>query len=420
MNDRTARATAEQAARASYGRLVALLASRFNDIAAAEDALGDAFLHALRTWPVDGVPANPDAWLFTVARNRLSSAFRHRRVVEAAVPDLLVLGDAYAGDPEGIPDYRLRLLFVCAHPALDAGVRTPLMLQVVLGLPTARMAAAFVVSPAAMAQRLVRAKAKIRDARIRFELPERCDMPQRLDDVLEAIYAAYGICWDAVDGGDDTGGHLVDEALHLCRLLVAAMPEEPEPRGLLALILYCEARRRARRNERGEFLPLSEQDTQLWDHAMIGEAERQLALAAGRGRFGRFQCEAAIQSVHAERAVSGRVDTAGLLTLYALLDRNAPSIGTRVGYAAAMLQSGDPRRALALLDALDESSVGAYQPWWATRAHVLAALGDAERAQRAMEQAIGLAVDPAVRAHLSRVLRERIVTARASGPLPHT
>ena len=218
-----ARRAVERAARDSYGRLVAFLAARSRDVAAAEDALGDAFRAALEAWPRTGIPTRPEAWLLTAARRRLIDRTRHAGVHDAALPTLLAAADeaedAATGDSI-FPDERLALLFVCAHPAIDAAARTPLMLQVVLGLDAARIASAFLVQPGAMSRRLVRAKAKIRDAGIRFALPDAGDLPDRLDAVLGAIYAAYGSGWDDVAGADPRRRGLAAEAIDLGRLLV--------------------------------------------------------------------------------------------------------------------------------------------------------------------------------------------------------
>lgn len=389
------------AARASYGRLLALLAARTRDIAASEDALAEAFVAALHSWPDRGVPDLPDAWLMTAARNHLKNQARHQAVVDASAVELLLLADEAAPEPGGWPDDRLKLLFVCAHPAIDASVRTPLMLQTVLGLDAAQIGAAFLVAPATMGQRLVRAKAKIRDAGLRFELPDAEDMPGRLDDVLDAIYAAFGTSWDAVPGADAGARDLAEEALFLGRLLVALLPDASEARGLLALMLHCEARRAARRTPDGRFVPLKQQDARLWSRERIVEAEQHLTHAARAGVFGRFQCEAAIQSVHAQRPLTGRTNHAALTTLYGLLAERCPSVGVLVAQAAAMLEAGQPGQALQVLGRLDEAEMHAHQPYWVTRAHALAALGEREAAARALSTAIGLTEDPAVRTFLS-------------------
>ena len=312
------RRAVEQAARDSYSRLVAFLAARSHDVAAAEEALADAFETALETWPQSGVPQKPEAWLLTVARRRLIDNARHVRVHTDAAPTLRAAAKEAQELASGMvfPDERLKLMFICAHPAIAAAARTPLMLQTVLGLDAARIASAFLARPTAMGQRLARAKAKIRDARIRFELPEPQELPARLDSVLEAIYAAYGSGWDDVAGADPRRKGLAVEAIDLGRLLLRLMPAEPEAQGLLALMLYCEARRRARRSAAGSYVPLSEQDVTLWSKPMIEEADRLLVAAGQAGRIGRFQLEAAIESAHARRAASGGTDWESIALLY--------------------------------------------------------------------------------------------------------
>lgn len=398
-----ARRAAEVAARVSYGRLLALLVAWSRDIAGAEDALAEAFATALATWPESGVPANPDGWLMTAARNRLRNAYRHAAVTEAAMPELERRFNPATEQAAAFPDERLKLLFVCAHPAIDPAIRTPLMLQTVLGLDAGRIASAFLVAPSTMGQRLVRAKAKIRDSGLRFEPPSGEDLPDRLSDVLNAIYAAYGTGWDDVPGATVGTQDLSHEALYLGRLLVELMPDEPEARGLLALMLYCEARRTARRDAAGRFVPLRDQNAALWSRDHIIEAESLLTTAAQAARFGRFQCEAALQSVHIQRPITGRAHHQALRTLYDLLATHAPSLGVLVGRAAATLDAGDPAAALRQLDALPASTAVRYQPYWVTRAHVLHAASRAADAQDALQTAIGLTEDDAVRGYLRGV-----------------
>ncbi len=397
-----ARRAVAQAARDSRARLVAFLAARSRDVAAAEDALADAFRAALETWPDDGVPARPEAWLLTAARRRLIDAARRAQVQQDAVPTLRAVAEEaeeVASSGTAFPDERLKLLFVCAHPAIDAGARTPLMLQAVLGLDAARIASAFLVRPTTMGQRLSRAKAKIRDAGIGFTLPGPADLPPRLHTVLEAIYAAYGTGWDDVAGADPRRRGLAAEAIELGRLLLHLMPDEPEGQGLLALMLHCEARRPARRGPAGEYVPLTDQDTALWSRPMIAEADRLLQAAERAGRLGRFQLEAAIQSVHARRAETGRTDWAAVALLYEGLVRLAPTIGGLVGRAAAVAEAQGAQAGLALLQALPQDAVAAYQPYWALAAHLLARLGW-PGADAAFVRAIGLCEDPAARAFL--------------------
>jgi predicted RNA polymerase sigma factor len=397
------RRAAELAARASYGRLVAYLAARSRDLARAEDALGDAFVAALETWPRDGVPDRPEAWLLTVARRRLVDAARHTAVATNAVTEMTHMMDGAhdaAASPIGFPDERLRLLFVCAHPAIDAAVRTPLMLQTVLGLDAARIAAAFLVPAATMGQRLVRAKAKIRDAAIRFEVPERHELSARLDAVLDAIYAAYGSGWEDVTGADPRRKDLTDEAIWLGRLVAALLPDEPEGHGLLALMLHCEARRGARRDATGAYVPLTRQDVTQWSAALVDEAERCLTRASHGGRPGRFQLEAAIQSVHAHRAVSGRTDWEAIALLYEGLLHCAPTIGARVGHAAAMAEARGVEAGLVALGAIPMDVVATYQPYWALRAHLLARARRLPDARDAYARAAELSDDEAARAFL--------------------
>jgi predicted RNA polymerase sigma factor len=395
---------AELAARASYGRLVAYLARLSRDVAAAEDALGDAFVAALATWPRDGVPDKPEGWLLATARRRLLDAGRHATVGARALPALHAMvdeADGAAASGPVFPDERLALLFVCAHPAIDEGMRTPLMLQTVLGLDAARIAAAFVVPAATMGQRLVRVKTKIRDAGIRFEVPDPRELPARLGPVLEAIYAAYGSGWEDVAGAEARREDLADEAIWLGRLVTRLLPDEPEAWGLLALMLHCEARRAARRDVSGGYVPLGRQDVERWAWPMIEEAERTLLVAARAGVPGRFQLEAAIQSAHAQRGHTGRTDWDAIALLYEGLVRLAPTVGACVGRAAALAEASGAGPALAALDALPSTVVASYQPYWALRAHLLATLGRADEAAQAYTRAIGLSEDEAVRAFLA-------------------
>jgi RNA polymerase sigma-70 factor (ECF subfamily) len=402
--EKNTRRTIERVARESYGRLVAYLSSHTRDVASAEDALSSALVAALTTWPREGLPQNPEAWLLTTARHSLIDVVRHQQVAEASEPTLMLLGKGSTEmtlSPE-FPDERLKLLFVCAHPAIDPAMHTPLMLQTVLGLDAARSAHAFLISSTTMGQRLVRAKTKIRDAGIRFEIPQEHELPQRLDAVLEAIYAAFGIGWDDMAGVDQRGRDLAEEAIWLAHVLLQLMPGEAEVRGLLALMLHCEARRPARRAPDGRYIPLSEQDPRQWSWPLIEEAERHLSEAAPHGRGGRFQLEAAIQSVHAERARSGRIEWDAIALFYEQLVRISPTIGTRIGYAAAVSEARGPAAGLTVLDGIDPEDVSAYQPYWAVRAHLLQRLGARFEAADAFDRAIGLAGDPAVRQFLLR------------------
>ncbi len=400
-----ARRAVERAARESYGRLVAYLAARSRDVAAAEDALADAFRAALETWPTAGVPAKPEAWLLTAARNRLTDSARHVRVQAEAVPTLLAVADEaqeVASTDMMFPDERLKLLFICAHPAIDAAAHTPLMLQTVLGLDAARIASAFLMRPSAMGQRLFRAKTKIRDAGIAFEVPEAKELPPRLDAVLEAIYAAYGSGWDDVAGADPRRKGLALEAIELGRLLRRLLPAEPEVQGLLALMLLCEARRDARRTAEGAYVPLTEQDTSLWSAEMISEADALLTSAEAGNRLGRFQLEAAIQSMHARRAVTGGTDWETIALYYEGLVRLAPTVGALVGRAAAVAEARGAETGWTFLTVIPADVVSSYQPYWALAAHLLKRMRRLPEADEAYSRAIGLCEDPAMRDFLAR------------------
>ena len=405
-------AAAERAARASYGRLVALLAASTGDLALAEDALSGAFEQALTTWADAGVPANPEGWLLTVARNRQrdvwkSPAHRATRPLDAggddhsaadavdrrlgAVASIDPIADV---DPFAIPDKRLELLFVCAHPAIDPAVRTPLMLQVVLGFEASQVAAAFAVPPAAMAQRLVRAKRRIRDTRIPFAVPDRRAMAERLPPVLEAVYGCHAIAWR------EGAGSLAGEAQYLAVTLAALLEREPEAWGLAALVTLSLARQPAirARADRPPFVPLDEQDPATWDAALIAEGEEYLRrVSEHAGPPGRFQLEAAIQAVHCDRRRSGAMDWRALRTLYLALDGIAPSLGARVALAAVTGRIDGPDAGLA---ALPPEPADGFQPWWAARADLLDRAGRSGEAAEAYARAADLADDAAVRDHL--------------------
>jgi predicted RNA polymerase sigma factor len=407
--DEQAHETADEVARRSYGKLVAFLAARTHDVAVAEDALSQAFVSALADWPRNGCPENPEGWLLTVARRKVIDASRRHSTAEAATGELKIIAEgleAAASERAEIPDRRLALMFACAHPSIDAEVRAPLMLQVVLGLDAKTIASAFLSSPAAMGKRLVRAKDKIRQAGIPFRVPEREELAGRLDTVLEAIYAAFAEGWTGPGGGTDgvmdvVRRDLTAEAMFMARLVTELLPEEPEALGLLALMLHAEARRAARRSAEGEFVPLAAQDPALWDARMIDEAEALLRRAGARGLVGRYQLEGALQSAHVHRCRSGEANWAEVVAFYDALFAisGSPVVAINRGLAIAEL-----RGAQAGLDALPEPSIDArlaeYQPYWAARAELLARTGAHEEAWNAYELAIGLERDAAVRRFL--------------------
>ena len=393
----------EAVARDSYGRLVAYLASRTGDIADAQDALSEALVAALENWPTNGVPNKPEAWLLHVARNRLIDASRReqtRRDAEPLLQHLAEEAEATTTEHESFPDERLKLLFVCAHPAIDVAARTPLMLQVVLGIDAAKIACAFLVSPAGMSQRLVRAKTKIRDAGIPFRVPDLPELSERLSFVLDAIYAGYTTGWESLMETASTHHALASEAIMLGRMLTQLMPREPEVHGLLALMLHCEARREARYTSDSEFVPLDRQDTALWSQSMIDEAEMHLRSAAAFKQMGRYQLEAAIQSVHASRAKTGRIDWKEIALLYEGLVRIAPAIGPLVGRAVAIAQAGDPAAGFAALEQIPSDPTATYQPYWAARGHLLRLLNRKDEAGQAFTRAASLTDDPGLRDYL--------------------
>lgn len=414
-DDESVRATAETAARRSYGKLVAFLAARTRDVAGAEDALSDAFAAALTDWPANGAPANPEAWLLTVARRKLVDAARRRASAESGAGHLRLIADeieAAASGGTDVPDDRLALMFACAHPSLEPRVRAPLILQTVLGFDAATIASAFLVSPASMAQRLVRAKSKIRQAGIPLRVPERADLRQRLDSVLEAIYAAYAEGWSDPGGTEIHRRNLAEEGIWLGRLVVSLLPDEPEALGLLALMLYLEARRGARRGADGGYVPLAEQDTALWNEPLIAEAETLLRRASvAGGAIGRYQLEAAVQSAHVVRRRTGRADWAAIDRLYEVLFAITGSPVVAINRAVAIAETRGPAAGLAVLDALAEDArLADYQPFWAARAGLLARNGEIDAAEQAYNRAIGLDSDPAVR----RFLQERCAALKGS------
>ncbi|MGX7875955.1 RNA polymerase sigma factor [Mesorhizobium sp. ORM6] len=397
------RAAAEAAARQSYGKLVAWLAARTRDVAAAEDALADAFAAALERWPKTGVPDKPEAWLLAVARRRRVDAVRRRLTSEAAREHLKLIAEemeARMAD-EDLPDERLRLMFACAHPAIEPGVRAPLILQAILGFDAATIASAFLVSPATMGQRLVRAKGRIRETGIPFRVPDRAELGERLGAVLEAIYATFAEGWSDPAGTETRRRNLATEGIWLGRLVASLLPDEPEALGLLSLMLFAEARRAARRDAAGDYVPLAEQDHTLWDHGLVDEAEALLRRAATMGVIGRYQLEAAVQSVHAARRLTGLTDWAAIRNFYDALSVIAGSPVVAINRAVAIAETEGAVAGLAALYVLgDDKRLADYQPYWAARAGLLARLGQVPRASEAYDRAIGLERDPAVRRFL--------------------
>ena len=403
--DEQARSTADAVARRSYGKLVAFLAARIRDVAAAEDALSEAFASALADWPRNGCPSNPEAWLLTVARRKAIDMHRGKLRHEIAGNQLRIMAeglDAAAAESE-IPDQRLALMFACAHPAIDASIRAPLILQVVLGLDAGMIASAFLVSPVAMGKRLVRAKDKIRQAGIPFRVPDREELPSRLDTVLETIYAAFAEGWADPGGTDVARRDLTEESFFLARLVVEMLPQEPEALGLLALMLHAEARRRARRNAIGEYVPLAEQNPALWDWTTIEEAERLLLRASTSGIIGRYQLEAALQSAHVARRRTGLANWDDVVHLYDALFALTASPVVAINRALAIAELHGASAALdAMPNVAADARLAEYQPYWAARAELLAKTGAHAEARHAYEIAIGLERDAAVRRFLQQ------------------
>jgi RNA polymerase sigma-70 factor (ECF subfamily) len=405
-HEESARAAAETAARRSYGKLIAYLAARSRDVAAAEDALADAFANALIDWPKNGVPRNPEAWLLTAARRRTIDAVRRTKSAQLGEGSVAMIAEELeeaATATTEIPDRRLALMFACAHPAIDAAVRAPLILQCVLGFDAVAIGSAFLVAPATMGQRLVRAKTKIRAAGIPFRVPEREELAPRLDAVLDAIYAVFAEGWSDPAGADPRRRDLSGEAIWLGRLIAGLLPDQAEALGLLALMLHAEARRNARRDAADGFVPLAEQALQLWDHAMIEEADALLLRAQSLAVIGRYQLEAAVQSAHAARRHLGHSDWPAIVMLYDGLLALTASPVVAVNRAVAVAEVQGAAAGLAALDAIDaDKRIAEYQPYWAARAALLGQLGDREGADNAYALAIGLESDAALRAFLRK------------------
>ncbi len=386
--DEQARATAEAVARRSYGKLIAFLAARSRDVAAAEDALSEAFAAALADWPGKECPANPEAWLLTVARRKMIDSFRgHRREV--------VGQNLRDEDLQGMAES-------LGAAAIAAAIRAPLILQVILGLDAKAIASAFLMSPAAMGKRLVRAKEKIRQAAIPFRVPEREELSSRLDAVLDAVYAAFAEGWTDPGGTDVARRDLTEETMFLARLVTELLPQEPEALGLLALMLHAEARRRARRAD-GEYVPMAEQDPVLWDAEMIAEAELLLRRASELGLIGRYQLEAALQSAHVDRCRTGRANWAEVVRLYDALFALSGSPVVAINRALAVAELHGASAALEAMPGVSsDARLAEYQPYWAARAELLARAGDLGEAKEAYDIAIGLERDPAVRRFLQK------------------
>lgn len=415
MHDVKARAAATDAARKSLGKLVAIIAARTGDIAGAEDAVSSAFLRALDVWERTGVPDNPEGWLLTVARNSAFDGARGvRRAAQAQGVIEMLIAERAGGELPEWPDERLKLVFACAHPAIAPSMRAPLILQTVLGVDAARIASAFLVAPNTMGVALSRAKEKIAQARIPFAVPDESQLPARAAAVLDAVYAAYCIGWDGTHAEPERSGPLASEALWLASLIARLLPREAETHGLFALVLACEARRKARRAG-GRYVPVAEQDVALWDRAMMADADKALRVAAKLARPGRYQIEAAIQLAHLARADGKEPGVATMLSLYDRLVALSPTVGARLARAAVMGEAGNPQQALAEVEAL-ASACAAHQPWWAVRAGLLARMARHSEARASYTRAAELSVDDAVKAFL--LARAEALPSSATTALP--
>jgi RNA polymerase sigma-70 factor, ECF subfamily len=416
MSSDEARRIVERIARESYGRLVALLAMRTRDVASAEDLLAEAFAAALEQWPIQGVPANPVGWLVTVAKRRHLDLLRRGQVQMNGEPHLQMLAAEIEDGShlsDQLPDRRLALMFACAHPLIERGARAPLILQTVLGITAKAIASAFLVSPGSMSQRLVRAKAHIKECGIPFSVPDQHEMPDRLNSVLEALYAAYSTGWDEAQEG---ASELAPEAIWLSRLIVTMLPEEPEAKALLALMLYTEARRNARRDAHGCYVPIDHQDVALWDRTQISNAEELLHACNRSGPTGRYQLEAAIQSAHIAQRLTGANCWPAIVALYDHLVSLTNSPVAVLNRAAALAEVAGADAALAELCAIaTDKRIRGYQPYWATLGHLNLRAGNIEAGREALRVAIGLSTDDAVRQHL----RLRLGSSQAEARLGH-
>lgn len=401
-----AHGAAESAARDAYGRLLGILARRTGDLCAAEDALSDAFEAALSSWARNGAPASPEAWLLTAARRKLTDAGRRSAVRRALEPALTQLAEEAAHSaPTEWPDERLALMTACVRPEIDPGLHAPLMLQVVLGLDAARIASAFLVKPATMGQRLSRAKARLREAGLRFEQPPPERLSASLEPVLDAIYAAFGAGWDGLGVDDPSRAGLTEEAAFLASLTARLAPNSGEAHGLFALIAHCEARAGARRDAAGAFVALDDQNPDHWNSDLIILGETALRRALACGPPGRFALEAAIQSVHAERRRSGQTNWPAAAALYdALMATGRAGLGAAVARASAHGRTFGAQRALEILTGLQSLAVD-YQPFHATLAFWLAKSGDKDAAREAYGRAAALSADPALRAYIDERLK---------------